>query len=121
MQAVLAKRASRAVAPEGAVDIFHRCGGSKNSIFLFYRTSSWPRCAICVLGEAHLRRILQAYARYYNDLRTHRSLNKDAPFSRPVQRIGRITSHVLLGRLHHHYCSTRRDITLPIVPSSALQ
>ena len=56
-----------------------------------------------VLGEAHLRRILQAYARYYNDLRTHRSLDKDAPFSRPVQRIGHITSHVLLGGLHHHY------------------
>jgi integrase-like protein len=25
---------------------------------------------VIVLGEAHLRRILQAYARYYNDLRT---------------------------------------------------
>jgi hypothetical protein len=31
-----------------------------------------------VLGEAHLRRILRAYARYYNDIRTHRSLDKDA-------------------------------------------
>jgi Integrase core domain len=41
---------------------------------------------VIVLGEAHLRRILQAYARYYNDLRTHRSLDKGAPFSRPVQR-----------------------------------
>ena len=44
-----------------------------------------------------------AYARYYNDLRTHRSLDKDAPLLRPVQRIGRITSHALLGGLHHHY------------------
>jgi Transposase DDE domain len=43
-------------------------------------------------------------ADYYNDVRTHRSLDKDAPFSRPVQRIGRITSHTLLGGLHHHYC-----------------
>ena len=42
-----------------------------------------------VLGEAHLRRILRAYARYYNDIRTHRSLDKDSPFSRPVQRIER--------------------------------
>jgi transposase InsO family protein len=34
-----------------------------------------------VLGEAHLRRILRAYARYYNDIRTHRSLDKSrAPF-----------------------------------------
>ena len=32
---------------------------------------------IVVLGEAQLRRILQAYARYYNEIRTHRSLNKD--------------------------------------------
>jgi len=56
-----------------------------------------------VLGEAHLRRILSAYARYYNDIRTHRSLNKDAPAYRPVQRIGNIESRVVLGGLHHHY------------------
>jgi transposase InsO family protein len=29
-----------------------------------------------VFGEAHLRRILDAYAAYYNEARTHRSLNK---------------------------------------------
>jgi transposase InsO family protein len=45
-----------------------------------------------VLGEAHLRRILQTYARYYNVIRTHWSLDKDAPVSRPVQRIGSIKS-----------------------------
>jgi hypothetical protein len=39
---------------------------------------------IIVLGEAHLRRILKSYAKYYNRVRTHRSLNKDAPVSRPV-------------------------------------
>ena len=43
---------------------------------------------IVVLGETHLRRILRTYARYYNDIRTHWSLNKDAPVSRPVQRTG---------------------------------
>lgn len=58
---------------------------------------------IIVLGEAHLRRILRSYARYYNDIRTHWSLNKDAPVSRPVQRTGSIRSHALLGGLHHHY------------------
>jgi hypothetical protein len=31
-----------------------------------------------VLGEAHLRRILTKYAAYYNELRTHQSLKKDA-------------------------------------------
>jgi transposase InsO family protein len=42
---------------------------------------------VIILGEAHLRRILRSYARYYNAIRTHRSLDKDAPVSRPVQRI----------------------------------
>src|SRR5512140_161009 len=58
---------------------------------------------LVVLGEAHLRRILRVYARYYNDIRTHRSLDKDAPVSRPVQRTGIISSHAILGGLHHHY------------------
>src|ERR1700758_1988 len=53
-----------------------------------------------VLGESHLRRILRAYARYYNEIRTHRSLDKDAPVSRPVQRTGIISSHAILGGLH---------------------
>ena len=58
---------------------------------------------IVVFGEAHLRRILRSYAHYYNDIRTHRSLDKDAPASRPVQRTGSISSHAILGGLHHHY------------------
>ena len=58
---------------------------------------------ILVLGEAHLRRFLEAYARYYNDIRTHWSLDKDAPLTRPVQRTGIINSHAVLGGLHHHY------------------
>src|SRR5262245_39396330 len=58
---------------------------------------------IVVWGEGHLRRILRAYARYYNNIRTHRSLDKDAPAFRSVQRVGTITSHAILGGLHHHY------------------
>src|ERR1700726_792525 len=58
---------------------------------------------IVVLGEAHLRRILKSYARYYNETRTHLALDKDAPVSRPVQRTGVICSHAILGGLHHHY------------------
>jgi hypothetical protein len=50
-----------------------------------------------------LRRILQTYACYYNKIRTHRSLDKDAPAFRSVQRIGTIESHAILGGLHHHY------------------
>ena len=31
---------------------------------------------VVALGEQHLRRVLRSYARYYNEARTHRSLNK---------------------------------------------
>jgi transposase InsO family protein len=52
---------------------------------------------VIVLGEVHLRRIQRSYARYYNDIRTHRSLDKDAPVSRPVSRMGSIELHAILG------------------------
>jgi transposase InsO family protein len=58
---------------------------------------------IIVLGEEHLRWILKSYAAYYNGIRTHRSLNKDAPVSRPVQRSGVISSRAILGGLHRQY------------------
>ncbi|HEX9751870.1 MAG TPA: integrase core domain-containing protein [Methyloceanibacter sp.] len=57
-----------------------------------------------VFGEAHLRRILRGYAAYYNVSRTHRSLNKDAPFHRAIQRLGTVISRPVLGGLHHQYC-----------------
>src|SRR5207245_9425502 len=66
---------------------------------------------IIVLGEAHLRQILQSYARYYNDIRTHRSLDKDAPVYREIQRIGHITSRAILGGLHHHYARASLFVT----------
>ena len=59
---------------------------------------------IIVFGEAHLRRIVGAYVAYYNESRTHRSLDKDAPFHRAIQRFGAITSQPVLGGLHHQYC-----------------
>src|SRR5246500_618761 len=55
---------------------------------------------LIVLGEAHLRRILKSYARYYNETRTHLALDKDAPASRPVQRTGVVRSLAILGGLH---------------------
>ena len=58
---------------------------------------------LIVLGETHLRGILQSYAKYYNNIRTHRSLRKDTPSYRPVQRLGKVTSRPILGGLHHHY------------------
>jgi transposase InsO family protein len=59
---------------------------------------------IVVLGEAHLRRILTRYSAYYNELRTHRSLDKDAPIHRAILHTGRVKSVPILGGLHHHYC-----------------
>ena len=59
-----------------------------------------------VFGEAHLRRILGKYAAYYNDSRIHRSLNKDAPFHRAIERVGAITSRPVLGGLRTCYCAS---------------
>ena len=36
---------------------------------------------LIVFNAAHLRRILTKYAAYYNEVRTHVSLGKDAPLS----------------------------------------
>jgi transposase InsO family protein len=58
---------------------------------------------VVVFGEAHLRRILAAYATYYNDIRTHLALGKDAPLCRSVQRSGQINARPILGGLHHEY------------------
>ena len=58
---------------------------------------------IIVFSEEHLRRVLCAYASYYNGSRTHWSLNKDAPVQRPTQRAGGLQSHPVLGGLHHQY------------------
>jgi transposase InsO family protein len=56
-----------------------------------------------VIGEAHLHRVLKAYASYYNEVRTHVSLNKDAPQSRRAQPVGLIAALPVLGGLHHQY------------------
>jgi len=58
---------------------------------------------VIALGEQHLRQVVKSYASYYNASRTQRALAKDAPVSRPIQRIGRIVSYALVGGLHHQY------------------
>jgi hypothetical protein len=58
---------------------------------------------VIVLGETHLRRIVSMYASYYNDVRTHLSLGKDTPISRPIDRFGRIIAEPMVGGLHHRY------------------
>src|SRR3974377_2316645 len=56
-----------------------------------------------IFGEAHLRRILSAYAVYYNQTRTHLALNKDCPLGRPIQRFGTVAAIPVLAGLHHQY------------------
>ena len=56
-----------------------------------------------IFGEAHLRQILSSYAAYYNEVRTHLALSKDAPLGRPVQRTGVVVAIPILSGLHHHY------------------
>ena len=58
---------------------------------------------IVIFGEAHLRRILSAYAAYYNQARTHLALQKDAPLRRAVQRSGAVVAVPVLAGLHHQY------------------
>ena len=43
---------------------------------------------VIVLNETGLRRILKSYFEYYERTRTHLSLGKDAPVSRPIQPLG---------------------------------
>jgi transposase InsO family protein len=58
---------------------------------------------IVVTGEQHLRHVLACYMLYYNTVRTHLSLGKDAPTGRAAQRHGRIKMRPILGGLHHQY------------------
>jgi transposase InsO family protein len=58
---------------------------------------------IIVVGERHLRHVLLSYMKYYNEARTHLSLNKDAPAPRAVERTGHIVCRPVLGGLHHQY------------------
>ena len=58
---------------------------------------------VIVLNEKHLRHLLRAYADYYNDVRTHLSLDKDAPRKRPVLRAGLIKAVPCVGGLHHSF------------------
>src|SRR6266540_581742 len=58
---------------------------------------------VVVFGERHLRHLLRSYATYYNEARTHLSVNKDAPSPRAVHAVGRILPTPFLGGLHHRY------------------
>ena len=58
---------------------------------------------VVVFGERHLCHVLLSYKDYYNAMRAHLSLNKDAPMSRAAETAGRILCRPILGGLHHQY------------------
>jgi hypothetical protein len=52
---------------------------------------------VVVVGERHLRHVLASCQKYYNEVRTHLSLQKDAPVRRHVCRTGRVRSSPISG------------------------
>jgi hypothetical protein len=60
---------------------------------------------LVIFNERHLRRVLSSYIDYYHRTRTHLSLDKDCPHSRPIQppTSGRVIAIPQVGGLHHRY------------------
>jgi transposase InsO family protein len=60
---------------------------------------------LIVFGETSLRRSLRSYFDYYHGSRTHLSLSKDAPDSRPVHpaHLGNVIAIPQVGGLHHRF------------------
>jgi putative transposase len=60
---------------------------------------------IVFFNERHLRRAPSSYIDYYQRTRTHLSLDKDCPHSRPImpRKIGKVVTIPQVGGLHHRY------------------
>ena len=62
---------------------------------------------VIVLNRTHLFRLLREYVQYYNEDRTHYSLDKDPPCGRPVLKRKSDNDRVIalprVGGLHHKY------------------
>src|SRR5208282_1991686 len=60
---------------------------------------------IVVFSESSLRRTLKSYFSYYHGARTHLSLEKDTPETRPIQPpgLGSVVELSEVGGLHHRY------------------
>ena len=60
---------------------------------------------VIVFNEASLYRHMKSFVTYYHLSRTHLSLDKDAPETRPVQAAdaGGIVSIPQIGGIHHRY------------------
>jgi hypothetical protein len=62
-----------------------------------------------IFSERHLRHV-PSYKDYYNGMRTHLSLNKDAPISRAAENTGCIIGRPILGGLHQLTVARRNRI-----------
>jgi hypothetical protein len=60
-----------------------------------------------VFREAYLRRVLKTYASYYSEVRTHPSLDKNAPDLRRALLVDDISAIPILGGLQHQYVRLR--------------
>jgi len=60
---------------------------------------------VVVFNERHLRRVLSTYVDYYHRTRTHLSLDKDCPESRPIWPPANcnVIAFPQVGGLHHRY------------------
>ena len=91
----------RSVGHSGSADVLH--SPWRNGLVERLIGSARRECTdhVIVFTEDHLRRILSKYASYYNEVRTHLSLGKDATCRRPIERVGDIIAQPILGGLHH--------------------
>src|ERR1700740_370828 len=59
---------------------------------------------VIAMNEAHLKRLLSEYVRYFHEDRTHLGLQKQTPVGRvQSQNRGAVLSQARLGGLHHRY------------------
>jgi putative transposase len=60
---------------------------------------------VIIFDERHVRRVLSSYFQYYHKSRTHLSLHKDCPETRPIHppAAGKIIAFPEVGGLHHRY------------------
>jgi putative transposase len=58
-----------------------------------------------IFGEESLRRVMAEYVRYYNESRTHMSLEGHSPVPRKIEppSKGDVVAVPYLGGLHHRY------------------
>jgi putative transposase len=60
---------------------------------------------VIIFDERHLRKVLSSYFQYYHKSRTHLSLDKDCPETRPIHppTAGKIIAFPEVAGLHHRY------------------